>query len=122
MTILLTYYVVAQLGLLSSDTYFAIDYMLETTVELVSTASYLLIKLIKMLYQMAPSGSLNLLLISKNGNRLVQSAGNLIKRSSETIRQLSAKPSGDVVFNAWLAGIMDGDGNFDFRNNKGGKT
>ena len=41
-----------------------------------------------------------------------QSAGNLSLGSSETIRKLSVKEMD------WLAGILDGDGNFDIRNIK----
>ena len=52
-----------------------------------------------------------------NNNTVVQSAGNLTG-SSETIRQLSSfKNSTQNLrwFNSWLAGIIDGDGNFDLR-------
>lgn len=52
-----------------------------------------------------------------NNNTVVQSAGNL-SGSSETIRQLSRlkKNNGDSLwFNSWLAGVVDGDGNFDLR-------
>lgn len=49
---------------------------------------------------------------SENNNKLVQSAGNL-KGSSETIRQLSMNYQ---WFGPWLAGVIDGDGNFDFKN------
>lgn len=49
---------------------------------------------------------------SQNNNRFIQSAGNL-KGSSETIRQLS---NGKLKwFRHWLAGVIDGDGNFDIR-------
>nr|YP_008816007.1 putative LAGLIDADG homing endonuclease [Closterium baillyanum]AGZ90273.1 putative LAGLIDADG homing endonuclease [Closterium baillyanum] len=47
---------------------------------------------------------------------LLQSARNFT-RSSETIRQLSNKE--EDYFNNWLAGIIDGDGNFDIQ--KGAK-
>ena len=52
-----------------------------------------------------------------NNNTVVQSAGNLLG-SSETIRQLSRlkKNNRDALwFNSWLAGIVNGDGNFDLR-------
>nr|WVH39670.1 hypothetical protein [Ulva dactylifera] len=56
-----------------------------------------------------------------NNSTVVQSAGNL-SGSSETIRQLSSfknhNRSSDITaswFNAWFAGIIDGDGNFDLR-------
>lgn len=79
------------------------------------------------------SGSFNLLRISENKNKHVssrnlnylmkniwrtniQSAGNW-KGSSETIRQLSNVNIDDSKFYHWLAGIIDGDGNFDIRKN-----
>lgn len=72
-------------------------------------------------------GSLNLLLNSQNDNGTIlknmniQSAENC-KGFSETTRQLSnsfSYPKGnDTQFISWLAGIMDGDGNFDIINNK----
>lgn len=52
----------------------------------------------------------------------IQSAGNFLG-SSETTRQLSSlvrhvgEDTQDIKFNAWLAGIIDGDGNFDLRKN-----
>nr|YP_009560597.1 hypothetical protein [Ulva compressa]ATP01497.1 hypothetical protein [Ulva compressa]AZT79238.1 hypothetical protein [Ulva compressa] len=56
-----------------------------------------------------------------NNSTVVQSAGNL-SGSSETIRQLSSfknhNRSSDITgswFNAWFAGVIDGDGNFDLR-------
>ncbi len=66
-----------------------------------------------------------LLLNNKNGNKSVQSAGNG-NGSSETTRLLSQnnfQPSNRVkyakdtndLFNRWLAGVIDGDGNFDIR-------
>ena len=48
---------------------------------------------------------------SQNNNKFIQSAGNQHKGSSETICQLS----NDKCFNHWLAGVIDGDGNFDIR-------
>lgn len=47
---------------------------------------------------------------SKNSKYLAQPAGNLISGSSETIRKLSDKQRD------WLAGVFDGDGNFDIQN------
>ena len=96
-----TYYVVAQMGLLDSDIYLAIDYMLGTTAESISTIYYLLINLTPPELQILQSGSFNLLFNSKNGNSLVQSAGNFIKRSSETTRRLFSTSSEDSKFNAW---------------------
>jgi len=72
---------------------------------------------------------------SKSNNKSIQSAGNLymnniIKGSSETIRQLSKlkklnssfedaisafSSKSDIKFIHWFAGIIDGDGNFDLR-------
>lgn len=53
-----------------------------------------------------------------DGNTDIQSAGNW-KGSSETTRQLSNniqnKSRVDASFFKWLAGIIDGDGNFDIR-------
>lgn len=52
-----------------------------------------------------------------NNNTVVQSAGNL-EGSSETIRQLSSSKNNNrdlLWFSSWLAGIVDGDGNFDLR-------
>ena len=97
-----TYYVVAQMGLFNSDINLAIDYMLETTVELILTSFYLLINnLYTPGITILQSGSFNLLFNSKNGNSLVQSAGNFIKRSSETTRRLFSTNSEDSKFNAW---------------------
>ena len=54
---------------------------------------------------------------SQKNNKLVQSAGNL-EGSSETIRQLS-NYNKTAWFRPWLAGVIDGDGNFDIRMSKG---
>jgi hypothetical protein len=81
------------------------------------------------------SRSFNLLLNSEKNNNFafsgallplksagIQSAGNFLG-SSETTRQLSSivrhvgEDTQDIKFNAWLAGIIDGDGNFDLRKN-----
>lgn len=51
---------------------------------------------------------------SKNNNKYILSAGNLAG-SSETTRQLSSLNIPDW-FGPWLAGVIDGDGNFDIRN------
>ena len=65
------------------------------------------------------SGSFNLLLNSENNNNpiynkmVIQSAENC-KGFSETVRQLS---NSEEDFYKWLAGIIDGGGNFDIRKN-----
>ena len=52
---------------------------------------------------------------NNNKNKNIQSAGNR-NGSSETIRQLSNVDfSNEEWFRPWLAGIIDGDGNFDIR-------
>ena len=112
-----TYYVVAQMGL--NNLCFAIDYMLGT----IFLVYYLLFNL-NYLLKIDASGSFNLLLNSENNNNTVsmlikltniQSAENC-KEFSETIRQLSNKhKEKDTKFYNWLAGIIDGDGNFDIR-------
>lgn len=128
-----TYYVVAQLGRITGDCYNEIDYMLETIL-----LSILLLKLFKItsydyllfnqniyIYNVGyVSSQIDLSwqclqLNSENNNHIeslkdseIQSAGNLFEGSSETIRQLSSNNKTNS-FNAWLAGIIDGDGNFD---------
>jgi hypothetical protein len=110
-----TYYVVAQMGLINSDINIEIDYMLET----IFLVNCLLFTNYYLRNYLDASGSFNLLLNSQNNNYTIfnnmniQSAENC-KGFSETIRQLSDK---DTKFYAWLAGIIDGDGNFDIRNN-----
>jgi Cytochrome C and Quinol oxidase polypeptide I/LAGLIDADG endonuclease len=113
-----TYYVVAQMGL--NNKCFAIDYMLGT----MFLVYYLLFKF-NYLLKIDASRSFNLPLFSKNNNSTVilneihntniQSAENC-QEFSETIRQLSNKNrKNDSNFYYWLAGIIDGDGNFDIR-------
>ncbi len=121
-----TYYVVAQMGL-NNPNYSAIDYMLET----ILLVNYLLFILNYLSNILDGSGSFNLLLNSENNNYTIyflltslilskekcmniQSAENC-KGFSETIRQLS---DSEQSFYHWLAGIIDGDGNFDIRKNK----
>ncbi len=115
-----TYYVVAQMGL--NNTYSATDYMLGT----MFLVYYLLFKF-NYLSKIDVSRSYNLLLNSKNNNDTViinkiyyaniESAENC-KKFSETIRQLSNNiEEKDSKFFNWLAGIIDGDGNFDIRKN-----
>jgi hypothetical protein len=120
-----SYYVVAQLGRISSDVYFVIDYMLET-ISLFKDYDYLLFIPVYFIpvslsSQIDLSRSFHLLLNSENNNHIVatagiQSAGNFLG-SSETIRQLSSFNGDqyDLKFRSWLAGIIDGDGNFDLR-------
>ena len=124
-----TYYVVAQMGL-NNLYYYAIDCMLET----IFLVNYLLFSpdlilffyillLVGIIYYLRnnldASGSFNLLLNSQIDNYTIfnnmniQSAENC-KGFSETIRQLSDS-NNDKNFYQWLAGIIDGDGNFDIR-------
>lgn len=74
---------------------------------------------VRLSFQIDVSRSKKLHLNSENGYKMVQSAGNF-KGSSETIRQLSNLSNNkerlkDSHFNAWFAGIIDGDGSFDIR-------
>ena len=126
----MTYYVVAQMGLLFGDRYLEIDYMLETM--------FLNLNLLLYLYYLGffiPLDAKMLLEVnnSENGKRFVfnkfedtdiQSAENF-SGFSETIRQLSYSKAGNVKkqkinssFFKWLAGVIDGDGNFDLRSLK----
>lgn len=110
-----TYYVVAQMGQVNKLN-FVIDCMLGTILY------YLLFKpkeLNSLLYllKIDKSGNFNLLLNNQKNNKIIQSAGNW-KNPSETRRQLfndSQKNEQDYHFNSWLAGVIDGDGNFDLR-------
>ncbi len=121
-----TYYVVAHLGLNNYNfNYFAIDYMLETILSI----NYLLFILYYLRINLDVSGSLNLLLNSENNNYNlstfnvdsgIQSAENC-KGFSETICQLSNSKNFDNKFFSWLAGIIDGTGNFDIRKNYSNK-
>jgi LAGLIDADG endonuclease len=130
-----TYYVVAQMGLNKQINYSAIDYMLGT----IFLVYYLLFinNYFTNLYNKDVSRNIlykDILFInSENNNKTdttlinndctdIQSAENC-KEFSETIRQLSNKKihyNLDNEFFQWLAGIIDGDGNFDIRkiNNK----
>lgn len=102
--------------------YFAIDYMLETMF-LVNCLLFIIHYLRKFL---DASGSFNLLLNSKNDNFTIskdmniQSAENC-KGFSETTRQLSNSNKEEKFFK-WLAGVIDGDGNFDIRKVKSEKN
>jgi len=102
---------------------YAIDYMLGT----VFLVYYLLIIIMNLSSELDGSGSFNLLIISENNNNTIslnkginiQSAENF-KGFSETIRQLPANLANynkldDFKFYSWLAGVLDGDGNFDIR-------
>ena len=140
----MTYYVVAQMGRVGSDSFIEIDYMLETIVVL-TTIDYLLLKIFYLngFIKKKPidtSGSFNLLLNNQNNNQMILSAGNFLE-SSETIRQFSnlffsyikgqtrqnlrnytkkiltryEVSQKETNFAKWLAGIIDGDGNFDIR-------
>jgi hypothetical protein len=130
-----SYYVVAQMGL--NKICSAIDYMLGT----IFLVCYLLFKSFYQYFYIDQifftviclhlfidlSGSFNLLLNGENNNNTtiinnnnyinIQSAENC-KGFSETIRQLSnlkKRNDTDSHFYKWLAGIIDGDGNFDMR-------
>ena len=136
-----TYYVVAQLGLNNKFYYYAFDYMLEN----MFLGYYLLFMLICYLFKIdVPRRNYLLTISSENNNKPVifnknktyknythirkndynffnffkytniQSAENC-KGFSETIRQISYFNQEELFFN-WLAGIIDGDGNFDIRN------
>ena len=125
-----TYYVVAQMGL-NNHYYSAIDYMLET----IFLVCYLLFIALKNLkwkdvieglldsstITSQNNNSTDISSLNEDANTNIQSAGNC-KGSSETTRQLSNKKDKNVPdeFFKWLAGIIDGDGNFDVRtiNNK----
>lgn len=104
------------MGLIRSDSNNEIDYMLGSIIYCLLIKKNKNKNSLKILkdkdIEKEESGSLNLLYNSKNNNIGVQSARNW-KRSSETICQLS-----DINFFKWLAGIIDGDGNFDIRVNK----
>lgn len=117
-----TYYVVAQLGLNNLLGYFAFGYMLETMFLgccLLCILHYYLLKID------AYRNFTFLTIHSQNDNKPVffkntdiQSAENC-KGFSETTRQISDSKGKDLSnkeFFKWLAGIIDGDGNFDIRN------
>lgn len=129
-----TYYVVAQMGR-DSYHYSFIDYMLGSKL----SGNYLLFIHIYLSIWLDLSGSFNLLLNSENNNYTISNTQNFdinLKSAenytgfSETIRQsfnsLFLNSSNKRYFNtnnknntsnfySWLAGIMDGKGNFDIR-------
>ena len=122
LTIYGTYYVVAQMGLSNYFNYFAIDYMLET----MFLVYYLLFSVYLNLYIDVKRNTYFFKLSSENNNKTdtkisivginsanTQSAENC-KGFSETIRQLSNLKQKPEFFQ-WLAGVIDGDGNFDVR-------
>ena len=139
-----TYYVVAQIGKgLNNFYYYAFDYMLETILLgycLLFILNYypLLVKIVNFfLLKIDVKNFYFFFMNSENNNRPVifnnnikyasiQSAENC-KGFSETIRQISklennTKPKLlselnklDPLFINWLAGVIDGDGNFDIR-------
>jgi Cytochrome C and Quinol oxidase polypeptide I/LAGLIDADG endonuclease len=119
-----TYYVVAHLGLNNLYNYSAIDYMLGT----ISLVYYLLFisngnkeNNINYMLNINSENNNNTVTSLKNDSMDIQSAENC-KEFSETICQLSNKnikkfkSQKDKIFFSWLAGIIDGDGNFDIRN------
>jgi hypothetical protein len=124
-----TYYVVAQLGLNNLLDYFAFGCMLETMFLgcclLCISYYYLSFFFLKKKKIDASRNSKFLTIHSQNNNKPVfltntdiQSAENC-KGFSETTRQISDSKGKDLSnkeFFKWLAGIIDGDGNFDIRN------
>ena len=116
---ILTYYVVAQLGL-NNLNYYAFDYMLGTMF-----LEYLLLFMLYIYLLKIDADRRNLLNISSQNGDIsaisktftnIQSAENC-KEFSETIRQISNDNNGEnSSFFKWFAGIVDGDGNFDLRN------
>lgn len=112
-----TYYVVAQMGQYYCKIIRVIDYMLETTLlVLLVNCCLLFIFSYKDRNLLKIDNDLN----SQNDNKFVytetnvQSAENY-KDFSETTRQLSNN------FITYLAGVIDGDGNFDIRKDNSGK-
>ena len=115
-----TYYVVAQMGLNSWINYYVFGYMLG----IMSLGCYLLYIFYYYLFKIDAHRKLNFLYIySEKDNKPVilkntdiQLAENCIE-FSETTRQISDLKGKDLEnFFKWLAGIIDGDGNFDIRN------
>lgn len=102
----MTYYVVAQVGRVFCELYNETDYMLGIMSFAYCVLNKKLSNLLKDVNTMFSKNYNNAVVIS---NPDIQSAGNQ-EGSSETIRQLSQNK-----FNLWLAGIIDGDGNFDLR-------
>lgn len=112
-----TYYVVAQLGLNNYSYYFAFGYMLGT----MCLGIYLLYIAYNYLLKIDANRKLNFLTVYSENDKIpvtlkstdIQLAENC-KEFSETTRQIS--DFNDKNFFKWLAGIIDGDGNFDVRN------
>ena len=109
-----TYYVVAQMGLNNLLGCFEFGYMLET---MFFGVCLLYITYHKFILYVDKRLNFSTLIYSENDKSPVtfkstdiQSAENC-KGFSETTRQIS-----DIDFFKWLAGIIDGDGNFDVRN------
>ena len=120
-----SYYVVAQMGLFYRKIDYKVDYMLET-IYFVWYLLYILhiSYLLKIDETNINSQNNNRCVLNKLFSTEIQSAGNLVG-SSETTRQLSVftplvKNQGKNDFSYWMAGVLDGDGNFDIRkSNKG---
>ena len=107
-----TYYVVAQEGGLNNNNcYFAFDYMLGTVFLGYYLLFYILNNDLFKIDENLNSENNNNSVISKNTD--TQSAENC-KDFSETICQISNLKNEESFFK-WLAGIIDGDGNFDIR-------
>lgn len=99
-----------------SDTNYVIDCMLETTAHTILILCFMYYLLYpNLLIDKVASGSSSLSNYNENSNTMVQSARNCMTGSSETIRQ-SSNWNKDQNFNAWLAGVVDGDGYIDIRN------
>jgi hypothetical protein len=108
-----TYFVVAQMGRVFRNNYNDAHYMLETLDYYLHANMAVIIGIILYSFSQINEETIKSTLImnSENQDKDSQSAGNeTFKReigSSETTRALSD--------NEWLAGVIDGDGNFDVR-------
>jgi hypothetical protein len=115
-----TYYVVAHMGLNNYFNYYAFGYMLETMF-LGPCLLYILYYNLTKIDVFRVLSALTIYSQNNNGpvickNTDIQSAENC-KGFSETTRQISDLQNKDLrEFFKWLAGIIDGDGNFDIRN------
>ncbi|PVU98259.1 hypothetical protein BB561_000005 [Smittium simulii] len=109
------------MGLKNSDFFIEIDYMLETInclMELNLASVYYLLLIQNNLFKIDINRRYNILFNNRKYSKLIESAGNC-KGPSETTRQLSNDVMPDVAFTSWFAGVIDGDGNFDIREESG---